>query len=165
MSKKTPRCRKRQEGTGPPSHKATNPKDALGVFKAPMSVAPANVMGELGLALLEGACKYGRHNWRKEGVRASVYYDAAVARHLASWWEGEDIDPDSGLSHLVKAIAGLVILRDSQTRGNMVDDRPPATLGFVDTLNARAAEIIAKYPDPVPPTLRGHAVDYTCPPA
>ena len=75
--------------------KQTNPKDALGIKKAPISTVPANVILETGLALLEGARKYGRHNYRIMGVRASVYYDAVVGRHLAQWWEGEDIDKDS----------------------------------------------------------------------
>ena len=41
-----------------------------------------------------------------------------------AWWEGEDVDPDSGLSHITKAIATLVVLRDSQINLNVDDDRP-----------------------------------------
>jgi hypothetical protein len=128
--------------------KDTNPKDAVGIKKAPVSTVPSQVTLEVGLALLEGARKYGRHNYRIAGVRASVYYDAVVGRHLAAWWEGEDIDPDSGLSHITKAIAGLVVLRDSMFIGNWVDDRPPKLKsGWVAELNKKAAEIIEKYPD------------------
>jgi len=104
--------------------KDTNPKDAVGTKKVPVSVLPMPVLGEVGLALLEGARKYGRHNYRVAGVRGSVYIDACF-RHLASWWEGEDVDPDSGLSHITKAIAGLVVLRDSMLMENWKDDRPP----------------------------------------
>lgn len=71
----------------PPEGKPTNPKDAIGSKKMHVSTVPAQVVGELGLAMLEGACRYGRHNYRIAGVRASVYYDAAM-RHLMSWWEG-----------------------------------------------------------------------------
>ena len=84
------------------SVKDTNPKDAIGVTKAPMSTVPAAVMLELGVAMLEGSCKYGRHNYRYAGVRASVYYDALM-RHAMEWWEGTDIDSDSGLNHIIKA--------------------------------------------------------------
>ena len=73
--------------------KPTNPKDALGVRKVPFSTISAPVIAELGVAMLEGAMKYGRHNYRVIGVRGSVYYDA-VMRHMFSWWEGENIDPD-----------------------------------------------------------------------
>lgn len=132
--------------------KDTNPKDAVGTKKVPISVLSFPVLGEVGLALLEGARKYGRHNWRVAGVRASVYIDAVIERHLAPFWEGEDIDPDSGLSHVTKAIAGLMVLRDSMLMGNWVDDRPPkAPKGWLQELNKKAAAIIEKYPNALEP--------------
>lgn len=94
-----------------PGSKPSNPKDSVGIRKAPFSTISEPVIAEVGLAMLEGARKYGRHNYRAIGVSGSVYYDAA-RRHLAAWWEGEDIDPDSGLSHIAKAIASFVVLRD-----------------------------------------------------
>lgn len=124
--------------------KDTNPKDSVGVKKAPLSTLPANVLAEIGVAMLEGACKYGRHNYRAVGVRASVYYDATI-RHLFAWWEGEDIDPDSGLSHITKAITSLMVLRDAMTRGMVADDRPPKSEAFYKDLNARAETIIEKH--------------------
>lgn len=139
--------------TGPlrPTCKETNPKDAVGVRKVPMSTVPAPVIAEVGLALLEGARKYGRHNWRVTGVRASVYYDATVSRHLAQWWEGEDLDADSGLSHVTKAIASLVVLRDAMIQGKLIDDRPPPSpAGWLSRLNEVAAEIVDRIPEPVP---------------
>lgn len=128
--------------------KDTNPKDAVGTRKVPFSTLPFQVLLRVGLAMLEGALKYGRHNYRAAGVRASVYFDAVVARHLMSWWEGEDIDPDSNLHHLDKAIAGLMVLRDSMLQGNWVDDRPPRGkgVGMVE-LNAHAAGLIERYGD------------------
>ena len=120
--------------------KDSNPKDAVGTAKVPVSTVSMQVMSELtrylsgsvnalvqaelGLAMMEGALKYGRHNYRAVGVRASVYYDAAF-RHLSAWNYGQDIDPDSGLSHITKAIATLTVLRDSMIQGNWTDDRPP----------------------------------------
>ena len=127
--------------------KPTNPKDAVGIKKAPMSTLPANVLMELSLALMEGARKYGRHNYRAIGVRSSVYYDAAM-RHLMDWWEGVDNDKDSGLSHIVKAMACLVVLRDSMHQGNLNDDRPPASPeGWLEELNKKAEALIDKYPE------------------
>jgi len=127
--------------------KETNPKDAVGTGKVPFSVIPATVIAELGLAMLEGARKYGRHNYRVAGVRASVYVDAQD-RHMKAWWEGEDIDIDSGISHVTKAIATLTVLRDSMIQGNWVDDRPPPSpTGWLEMLNEKAKEIIAKYPN------------------
>lgn len=136
--------------------KPTNPKDAVGVAKVPFSTVPARVVAEIGLAMMEGARKYGRHNYRKAGVRASVYYDATI-RHLAAWWEGQDIDPDSGLPHIVKAMAGLCVLRDAQYNAMLTDDRPPPILDAADwiaDLNEKAREIIERYPDAKDPFTR-----------
>jgi hypothetical protein len=126
---------------------ANNPKDAVGSRKTPMSVVPAVVIAEVGLAMLEGACKYGRHNFRAPDteIRASVYYDA-LNRHRDAWWEeGQDIDPDSQLHHITKAISTLVVLRDAMITGKFVDDRPPSVPPYIAEFNKKAAEIIEKY--------------------
>lgn len=130
--------------------KPTNPKDAFGIKKASLSCVSSPVLMELGIAMQEGACKYGRHNYRVIGVRGSVYYDATM-RHLMSWWEGEDIDPDSGLSHVTKAIASLVVLRDSMIQQKFNDDRPPKSERWLHSLNERSAALFEQYPDPVKP--------------
>lgn len=124
--------------------KPTNPKDACGVRKVPMSTVPANVLAEVGVAMLEGGLKYGRHNYREVGVRASVYYDGTM-RHLMAWYEGEDIDVDSNLSHITKAIASLVVLRDATMRDMVEDDRPPKTPNMYAELNKHAAELTDRY--------------------
>lgn len=132
--------------------KNSNPKDAIGALKAPFSTVPMPVVAEIGLGMLEGACKYGRHNYREIGVRASVYYDAAV-RHLASWWEGQDIDPDSGVHHVTKALSCLVVLRDAMMNDKVSDDRPPAVRDqdWIAHFNERAKAILEKYPNPQQP--------------
>lgn len=128
--------------------KPSNPKDVVGIKKVPYSCVPAPVMAEVALAMMEGALKYGRHNYRTVGVRASVYYDAA-RRHLDAWWEGEDIDPDSELSHITKAIASLTVIRDSMIRENWVDDRPPRVKsGWLSSLNFFAENLLKRYPNP-----------------
>lgn len=129
--------------------KATNPKDAIGIGKAPMSTVSAAVLAEVGVAMLEGASKYGRHNYRAAGVRSSVYYDATM-RHLMAWWEGEDTDPDSGMSHITKAITSLVVLRDAMIQGMCTDDRPPRSAEFYARLNTLASEVLARHADKSP---------------
>lgn len=102
--------------------KNTNPKDAIGCNKVPLHLFPetARIMGAMGL--LDGMLKYGRANWRKAGIRASIYYDACN-RHLDAWFEGEDVDPDSGLPHLAHAIACIAIIIDAKAAGKLNDDR------------------------------------------
>lgn len=103
-----------------------NPKDIIGSTKPPLSSLPCGPLFEHGAVHLLGALKYGRHNWRKIGVRASIYYDAAM-RHLTAWWEGESVDKESGISHLMHVCACLYIVRDAEMHGMLRDDRPPPT--------------------------------------
>lgn len=141
-----------KENPSPGDKKPTNPKDALGIRKPPSSTLPQNVMAEVGVAMLEGALKYGRHNYRVLGVRASVYYDA-TRRHIDSWWEGEDIDPDSGMSHITKAISSLVVIRDAMLNGKMNDDRPPKSdvAGDRDRLTGIVNKLLDRYKEPKKP--------------
>lgn len=132
--------------------KNTNPKDAVGVKKwRQFSTVPTTVLAEVGVGMLEGARKYGRHNYRVAGVRASVYLDASMG-HLMQWWEGEDIDQDSGLSHVTKAICSLFVLRDAMIQGMLTDDRPPQA--NLDALRADLQrvvdEIFERHPDQLP---------------
>lgn len=134
------------------SEKPTNPKDAIGIQKwRYLTTVSHLVLAEVGVGMLEGAAKYGRHNYRVAGVRSSVYIDAAMG-HLMQWWEGEDIDADSGLSHVTKAICSLFVLRDAMINGMLTDDRPPR--GNLDEvrkqLQATVDSIFAKYPNPKP---------------
>ena len=105
--------------------KPTNPKDAIGQTKLDMGLVPDTLVIGAATAFLEGALKYGRFNWRISGVRASVYH-AAIRRHLAKWWGGQDHDPDTKVHHLDNAIACLGIIRDAYVYGKLNDDRPPA---------------------------------------
>jgi len=58
--------------------------------------------------LMFGAEKYERDNW-KLGTDWNRTYSAAL-RHLHSFWDGEDIDPETGLSHLYHAACNLMFL-------------------------------------------------------
>ncbi|HCA51618.1 MAG TPA: hypothetical protein DEP24_00905 [Mycobacterium sp.] len=134
--------------------KASNPKDAIGSRKVGLSRVSLPVVMEMDVAMFEGSLKYGRHNYRAIGVRTSVYFDAAL-RHLFAFWEGQDIDPDSGLSHITKALASLAVLRDAQLQDKVDDDRPPVSVDFIAGLNAKVAALIEKYPNPVEPWTQG----------
>lgn len=131
--------------------KETNPKDSIGIRKVPFSTIPSQPMAEMGLGMLEGGIKYGRHNYRVAGVRASVYYDAAM-RHLTAFWEGQDVDPGSGLHHLSKVGSCMLVLRDAMLQNKFYDDRPPKAVNqnWVEEYNKLAGEIIDRYPNPKP---------------
>lgn len=129
------------EGTKP-----TNPKDMIGSGKVPIHLWPqtATVLGAMGL--LDGALKYGRSNYRAIGIRASIYYDALL-RHLIAWFEGEDIDPDSGLPHMAHFLASAAILVDAIAAGRFRDDRmiKGGYRPLIDAMTPEVARLKAKH--------------------
>lgn len=103
-----------------------NPKDKYGRAKPSISfIPPVAILAEAGVMELGGE-KYGPFNWRDHPVRASVYYDAAF-RHMTQWYDGEELDAESGQSHLAHARACFGIILDAEETGCLIDDRPKAT--------------------------------------
>lgn len=103
-----------------------NPKKQFGSSKpSPQFIPPVAILEE-SVVMALGASKYGPFNWNDLPVDASTYYSAAM-RHLMSWFTGENIDPESGASHLAHARACLAILIDSQSSGKLIDNRPLTT--------------------------------------
>lgn len=100
-----------------------NPKDVIGQHKPPLHLIPAVAEIEESMVLKHGAEKYGAFNWRGEKIQASIYV-AALKRHVAQWFDGENSDPESGASHLAHARACLGIMLDAIALGVMIDDRP-----------------------------------------
>lgn len=73
-----------------------------------------------------GARKYADHNWRRGYEWGKSY--AAAQRHLTAFWDGESLDPESGLSHVAHAgfhLFALLTWLDEQGEGadNPFDDR------------------------------------------
>lgn len=126
-----------------------NPKDLIGATKPPQHCVPLPVLWEIGMAMFEGGWKYRDHNYRKIGVSASAYYDAA-RRHLDSWWEGEDIDPKSGLNHITKVMSCLTVLRDCMMQSaagapvQFHDDRPPKSYITMEMAEKQFQEILER---------------------
>jgi hypothetical protein len=124
-----------------------NPKTAAGLRKLPMDLIPPIVLAELAAVLGLGAdCPakaYGRWNWRGAKVEAETYV-AAIERHLLRWRSGEEIDDQTGVSHLISAIASLAILRDAQDAGTLVDNRRGslAVLSVMDRYDASSMPVV-----------------------
>lgn len=100
-----------------------NPKDIAGRAKCPLHLIPGVAEAQTARALAHGAAKYGEFNWRTIPIHAAPYI-AAARRHLAAWTDGEDLDPESGLSHLAHVAATVAILMDAAAVGTLMDDRP-----------------------------------------
>lgn len=100
-----------------------NPKTIYGDKKLPLHLAPMSAVHAMAEAFADGAKKYGPYNWREKTVSSTVYYGAAL-RHLAAWFDGEELAEDSGVPHLSHALACLAILVDAASIGKLNDNRP-----------------------------------------
>lgn len=102
--------------------------------KTPMGLLPGRALQEVARVFGFGAEKYSPNGWRE--VRPGSRYLDAALRHLTAHADGEDVDAESGLSHLAHACACVLILIGLQARGVSVrwgEDSPrcPHTWGYV----------------------------------
>lgn len=86
-------------------------------------LVPPEALEEIVKGLTFGAAKYTDRNWEK-GINYGRVY-GAMMRHMQAFWRGEDVDHESGLSHLSHAGCCLFFLL-TYDRREMVgfDDRP-----------------------------------------
>jgi predicted peroxiredoxin len=89
--------------------------------KRRMGLLPPRAIELVADVLTMGAKKYSPDNWAK-APSWSTYYDA-MQRHLSSWWGGQDLDPESGKSHLAHAACCVLFLMEFERRKISVDDR------------------------------------------
>jgi hypothetical protein len=69
----------------------------------------------------KGAEKYDEHNWRK-GYEWSKSY-AALQRHANSFWQGEDLDPETGLPQMAAVVFHALTLITFMQEQPGFDDR------------------------------------------
>ena len=99
-----------------------DPKGAAGALKTPLGLIPPYAMEQTAWAHKLGAEKYGPFNWRDTGVCATTYVNA-IMRHLNAWRDGEDLDQESGISHLAHVACSCNILLDADYCNTLQDDR------------------------------------------
>lgn len=85
------------------------------------SLLPWDALMKVSEHYAAGAEKYSRDNWQR-GYAWHLTFDA-LQRHLAAWWQGEDLD-DEGLEHLNAVVFHALALRTFTLRGIGTDDRP-----------------------------------------
>ena len=93
--------------------------------KPPLSLVPPKSLVEVAKAFGYGAKKYGQFNYLAGGFKSHRLVDAAL-RHLNSYLQGDDIDQESGNTHLSHAIAAIMMLLENHLEGTIVDDRHSA---------------------------------------
>jgi len=78
--------------------------------KTDWSLMPFEAVEEINKVLEFGAKKYAAHNWTQgDGFRYTRVLNS-LFRHLFAWSRGEDLDPESGLSHLAHAGCNIIFL-------------------------------------------------------
>lgn len=92
--------------------------------KSGVDQVPPELLIEWGDVFSYGEKKYARDNW-KRGTSWHEFYGSAL-RHIYKWWNGEDVDPETGLPHLAHALWNVGALRYYQIHGIGTDDRPEA---------------------------------------
>jgi len=90
--------------------------------KDPWHLAPWDAFRAVVKVMAFGASKYAPRNWEK-GFDYSRLYRASI-EHLSSWWEGQDLDPETRYSHLWHAGCCVLFLISHELRGIGNDDRP-----------------------------------------
>lgn len=131
--------------------KLSNPKDVIGSDKLPLHLVPDTMTCFAALGFLEGALKYGQHNWRAAGVRASIYY-AAMQRHQKKWWNGQDEDPTTRVHHLANALCCNAIILDAMVCNKLTDDRPPSApiADLIDAFGEKVKHLKQLFKDHAP---------------
>jgi hypothetical protein len=97
------------------------------IGKVGVHLLPPEPLVEIARVLDFGAKKYAAYNWTN-GINYSRVYGAAL-RHLWSWWRGEDLDPETGLSHLAHAGCCVLFLLQYTKNRKTFDDRPVKEYG------------------------------------
>ena len=92
-----------------------------GVEKPRLSLIPQQAIVQVAHVMSYGAKKYDEYNFSK-GARKTTYTDAAQ-RHINKYLLNEDVDVESGFSHLAHAISCLLMLLDNDLIKTSIDDR------------------------------------------
>lgn len=89
--------------------------------KPPMELLSTIALVEIAKVMGKGKDKYGAQNWRS-GLAWSRVIGAAL-RHISAFNAGEDLDPETGLSHLGHASCCLMFLLEYTKTHPELDDR------------------------------------------
>ena len=100
------------DGTGKRYNKGKNRLDLV----------PISLIRSVGEVLTKGAAKYDDRNWEK-GMLYTVVY-ASLLRHLTDWFDGDNIDSESGLHHMAHVACNAAFLIEYANTCPELDDRP-----------------------------------------
>lgn len=91
------------------------------VGKLEWHLLPFDTLKGVVQVLMFGKKKYGEGNWQK-GMSWITVYNSLI-RHVIAWRNGEDIDIESGESHMSHVICNAIFLIWYSINGKGKDDR------------------------------------------
>lgn len=95
--------------------------------KVPLQLMSTVALNKIAEVLAHGAQKYSANQWRT-GMDWSRLIGAAL-RHITAFNNGEDLDPESGLSHLAHAGCCIMFLLEYEDTRCDFDDRYRPSMG------------------------------------
>lgn len=126
-----------------------------GTKEARYDLIPIPALDALARLYGKGAAKYAEHNWRL-GYEWSKSYSAAQ-RHMAAFWSGENIDPETQVPHVINAAFHMFALATYITEHPEFDDRFETNQGAPEPtfqeLVSKAFEHVASQIASVPPVV------------
>jgi hypothetical protein len=114
--------------------------------KNKIELVPPDAVEALGRVMTYGASKYPAYNWARGMAWSRVY--GALMRHMLAFWNGEELDPESGLPHVEHALCCAAFLVVYTKRNVGTDDRfpyPPPSAVDEAVERDRVAEAAAVY--------------------
>jgi len=122
--------------------KATNPKDALGIKKVPMSCFSSHCA-----ALMAESIQNQRLDCLMNDGHSSICEMGSIAiGQMITFWEGND-----DVSTITDAMANVAFMRLLMMEGRLDHDRRSSTGLHVKTLNELAEKVVQAYPKCVEP--------------
>jgi hypothetical protein len=92
-----------------------------GAKLARFDLIPTGPLTELAEHFGAGAKKYADNNWRRRYSWSLSY--AALQRHAAAFWGGEDLDPETGSKHIIAVAWHAFALAEFMETNREKDDR------------------------------------------
>lgn len=108
--------------------------------KLAVELVPTGAVYSMAGALGYGASKYEPHNWRR-GMKWTIPYACAM-RHLLKWFDGEDLDEESGQEHLGHVMANIAMLIEYKKTCPDLDDRFKGVSRTYDDFKTEGAKTV-----------------------
>tara|TARA_B100002019_G_C21022574_1_gene475598 strand:+ start:248 stop:682 length:435 start_codon:yes stop_codon:yes gene_type:complete len=92
--------------------------------KPRMNLLPPKAIVEISKVLTFGAAKYDAENWRKLDDLQNRY-TAGALRHIFAHMDGEELDPETNLSHLAHAMCCLLFKLEIELENAQSEEERP----------------------------------------